>query len=194
MPPAKPTKTITVELRAITTTNGEQLNKTSRGEYNNPTMAVKPNRPMKSRQIESRKKQMIKPKAATTTTKDKHSSIAKQTRTSASQKTHNCWGNAGRQNELKIRLATFNSFFMMHSYCHLCFCRYIARKYYWLWCRRVYGRVPPSAARLHRERSLKKQSLAAWRELWWVARREWKLNIRAECHNRYTWIQYLILS
>ena len=49
----------------------------------------------------------------------------------------------------------------------------------------MYGRVLPSTARLHCECSLKKRALAVWREQWWVARKEWKLNIRAECHNRY---------
>lgn len=24
-----------------------------------------------------------------------------------------------------------------------------------------------------------------WKEEWWSARKEWKLDIRAECHNRY---------
>jgi len=30
-----------------------------------------------------------------------------------------------------------------------------------------------------------KKVFIAWKEEWWSARKEWKLNIRAECHNRY---------
>ena len=47
-----------------------------------------------------------------------------------------------------------------------------------------------------------KKVFTAWKEDWWEARREWKLNIRAECHSRYrlwlkvwqAWRQYLKLE
>ena len=49
---------------------------------------------------------------------------------------------------------------------------------------------------------LKKKVFIAWKEEWWAARKEWKLDIRAECHNRYRlwlkvwegWRQYLKLK
>ena len=48
----------------------------------------------------------------------------------------------------------------------------------------MFGRVLPSVARQHYVFHCKRKLLRAWKELWWVERREWKLNIRAECHNR----------
>ncbi len=60
----------------------------------------------------------------------------------------------------------------------------MARKYFMLWAHRVYGRVLPSAARAHHRVVVRRRVFLVWREVWWVARREWKLNIRAECHNR----------
>ena len=177
MSPAKPPKTITVEFRAIAT-NEKQPSKASREEHSNPSAQPAAVKPKHSGRTEAsyRKKQISKPKAG-----DKHNRITKQTRMSNGHKTHSSRGDSGKLKELRTRLDQF--IFLIHNY-SIFFCRYIARKYYWLWCRRVYGRVLPSAARLHRERSLKRRALGVWREQWWVARREWKLNIRAECHNR----------
>ena len=62
--------------------------------------------------------------------------------------------------------------------------RYLARKYLTIWARRVFGRVLPSAARLHHETAVQRRVFSVWYEQWWVVRREWKLNIRADCHNR----------
>ncbi len=62
--------------------------------------------------------------------------------------------------------------------------RYLARKYFMLWAHRVYGRALPSAARAHWRAVVVRRAFRAWQEAWWVARREWKLTIRAECHDR----------
>jgi hypothetical protein len=62
---------------------------------------------------------------------------------------------------------------------------YLSRKYGVIWGRKVFGRVLPSAARRHHTHQLKRRSLGAWSQAWWSARREWKLSIRADCHNRY---------
>ncbi|CAI7993352.1 Protein SFI1 homolog [Geodia barretti] len=62
---------------------------------------------------------------------------------------------------------------------------YLSRKYGVIWGRKVFGRVLPSAARRHHTHQLKRRSIGAWSQVWWSARREWKLNIRADCHNRY---------
>ena len=32
---------------------------------------------------------------------------------------------------------------------------------------------------------LKKAMFTEWHDMWWVARREWGLNVRAELHDRY---------
>ena len=61
---------------------------------------------------------------------------------------------------------------------------YLSRKYGVIWGRKVFGRVLPSAARRHHTHQLKRRSIGAWSQVWWSARREWKLNIRADCHNR----------
>jgi protein SFI1 len=67
----------------------------------------------------------------------------------------------------------------------LCRTRYLWRKYFVKWSYRVFGRVLPSVARQHSAHLCKKKVLMAWQEEWWVERKEWKLGIRAECHNRY---------
>ena len=41
-------------------------------------------------------------------------------------------------------------------------------------------------ARLHYERNLKQYTLQVWQDIWWAGRRGWKLNIRADYHNRFT--------
>ena len=103
VPPVKPSKTITVEFRAITT-NEKQSSKASCEEHSNPSTqsaAVKPKHSMNNNgRTETRKKQVTKPKA---TARDKHSRIIKQTRASASHKAHSSWGGLGRLNELRIR-------------------------------------------------------------------------------------------
>ena len=70
--------------------------------------------------------------------------------------------------------------FLVHAFMG----RYLARKYLTIWGRRVFGRVLPSAARLHHETAVQRRVFSVWYEQWWVVRREWKLNIRADCHNR----------
>ena len=62
--------------------------------------------------------------------------------------------------------------------------RYLCRKYWLLWCRRVWGRILPSVARQYCVSCCIKRVLTAWHTLWWVECREWKLQIRADCHNR----------
>ena len=64
--------------------------------------------------------------------------------------------------------------------------RYLLHKYFMKWTNRVFGRVLPSVARQHSTERCKRKVLMAWQEEWWVERKEWKLGIRAECHNRYT--------
>ena len=49
----------------------------------------------------------------------------------------------------------------------------------------MFGRVLPSVARQHFAQHCKRKVLGAWRDEWWVEHKEWKLGIRAECHNRY---------
>ncbi len=104
VPPAKPQKTITVEFHAIAT-NEKQPSKASHEEHSNPSThsaAVKPKRSMiNNGRIETRKKQVTKPKA---TTGDKHNRITKQMRASASDKTHSSWDGVGRLQQLRIRL------------------------------------------------------------------------------------------
>lgn len=103
VPPAKPPKTVTVEFRAITT-NEQQPSKASCEERSNPSTqsaAVKPKHSMNDNgRTETRKKRVTKPAA---TTRDKHSTIIKQMRPSASHKMHSSWGGSGRLNELRIR-------------------------------------------------------------------------------------------
>ena len=62
--------------------------------------------------------------------------------------------------------------------------QYLARKYCSVWGRRTFGSLLPSAARRHYCLQLKKRVFGVWNELWWKSHREWKLNIRADCHNR----------
>lgn len=101
------------------------------------------------------------------------------------------WNKGGRLNELKVRWAfhggmiSFGCHYSSFQYLSNLFFRFLARKYYMIWCRRVFGRVVPSSARNHYQVKLKKKAFTVWHEQWWVARREWKLNIRAECHNRW---------
>lgn len=61
---------------------------------------------------------------------------------------------------------------------------FLSRKYSAMWGRKVFGRVLPSTARRHYCTQLQRRQFNIWSQLWWSARREWKLNIRAECHVR----------
>ena len=68
---------------------------------------------------------------------------------------------------------------------------FLSRKYGVIWGEKVFGRVLPSAARRHCDRRLKRQSMTVWTQTWWRARREWKLNIRADCHNRQVCVVFI---
>lgn len=63
--------------------------------------------------------------------------------------------------------------------------RYLAVKYGKVWMRKVFGRVHPAAARTCHAHHLVRRVFRVWSAEWWTARREWKLNIRAECHDRW---------
>ncbi|XP_056677431.1 protein SFI1 homolog isoform X1 [Monodelphis domestica] len=75
------------------------------------------------------------------------------------------WNRGGRLRELRVRC--------------------LARKFFYLWVQRTFGRVFPSRARLHYERRLLQRTFEDWKEEWWVFQREWKLRVRADCHYRY---------
>ena len=62
--------------------------------------------------------------------------------------------------------------------------RYLGRKYFVIWNKRVFGRVLFSLARQHWKVQCERRVFKAWQEQWWVECKEWKLGIRAECHNR----------
>jgi len=63
--------------------------------------------------------------------------------------------------------------------------RYLAEKYTLIWKKKTYGRVSPAIARIHYERKLKQRTLEVWQDIWWAGRKGWKLNVRADYHNRY---------
>lgn len=63
--------------------------------------------------------------------------------------------------------------------------RYLIKKYGLLWIHKVFGRVSPSQARYYYIRRVIKNSFMIWYDDWWTSKKEWKLIIRADCHNRY---------
>ncbi|XP_048111384.1 protein SFI1 homolog isoform X2 [Alosa alosa] len=75
------------------------------------------------------------------------------------------WNRGGRLKELRIR--------------------HLARKFFFIWMRKTFGRVSPSKARSHYRRVVLGRALEQWRDVWWYSRKEWSLAIRADCHYRY---------
>ncbi|XP_028391403.1 protein SFI1 homolog [Dendronephthya gigantea] len=63
--------------------------------------------------------------------------------------------------------------------------RLISLKYVYKWQQKTFGRVSPSKARHHYNRKLLKRLFQQWEDVWWNGRNEWKLNIRADYHNRF---------
>ena len=91
----RPTKTITVEIHGIASSN--KPSKASRSERATHFVVGKRDRHSNS---DNRKKAFTK----VTIGKDRHGATAKQTKAHTTRKKCNSWGNGGRLNELRIRL------------------------------------------------------------------------------------------
>ncbi|KAM6980727.1 uncharacterized protein sfi1 [Aplochiton taeniatus] len=80
--------------------------------------------------------------------------------------------------------------------------RHLARKFLNIWILRTFGRIHPYTARSFHCRRVLQPAFQGWREEWWVARREWSLTVRADCHYRYylytlafhSWRQFVSLK
>ncbi|CAB3997023.1 Hypothetical predicted protein, partial [Paramuricea clavata] len=80
--------------------------------------------------------------------------------------------------------------------------RLLLLKYIYKWQQKTFGKVSPSKARQHYKQKLLKRSFQQWEDVWWNGRNEWKLNIRADYHNRFRmwlkvwrgWRSFLILK
>ncbi|XP_063329862.1 protein SFI1 homolog [Pelmatolapia mariae] len=75
------------------------------------------------------------------------------------------WNKGGRLKELRIR--------------------HLARKFLKIWIQNTFGRVLPHEAKSHYNRVVLRRTFEGWRDEWWSSRREWSLNMRADCHYRY---------
>ncbi|KAJ8414068.1 hypothetical protein AAFF_G00066660 [Aldrovandia affinis] len=77
--------------------------------------------------------------------------------------------------------------------------RNLMQKFLYLWIQKTFGRVRPSQARSRYRQRVLQRAFEGWREEWWMARREWRLCVRADCHYRYrlynqvfiNWKQYV---
>ncbi|XP_070539749.1 protein SFI1 homolog [Ptychodera flava] len=75
------------------------------------------------------------------------------------------WNRGGRMKEIRIR--------------------HLARKFFHIWMQNTYGRVKPSAIRKHYRQTLLRKTFQAWYNEWWSERKEWRLMVRAEYHDRF---------
>ncbi|CAD5119942.1 DgyrCDS8523 [Dimorphilus gyrociliatus] len=76
------------------------------------------------------------------------------------------WNKGGRIKELRLR--------------------YLARKYLHLWLIGTFGSIKISKARLlHFEEKIKKKCMNQIKNIWWHNRKEYRLNLRADLHNKY---------
>ncbi|XP_067443281.1 protein SFI1 homolog isoform X2 [Thunnus thynnus] len=80
------------------------------------------------------------------------------------------WNKGGRLKELRIR--------------------HLARKFLKIWMQNTFGRILPHQAKSHYDSVVLRRAFKGWRDEWWTSRREWSLQMRAECHYRY-YLYYL---